>query len=58
MSEIYNVQVSVVELVRADSEEEAIEKVEASLRRKGYEPYGSSSAFESEPLDYEPDPLP
>lgn len=36
---IYNVRQVVVELVRADSEEEAIDELAARLRHNGFEPY-------------------
>ena len=60
---VYNVRMAVVELVRASSEAEALMKVRTSLQRHGFEPYddaaqGGLNVFESEPLDFEPEPLP
>lgn len=60
MSKVYNVQASVVALVRADNEDAALDLVHASLTRNGFEAYpcGTDGAFESEDLATEPDPLP
>ncbi len=60
---VYNVTLPVVALVRAASEKDALDKLAASLTRQGFEimPESDSTthdAFESEPLGFEPDPLP
>lgn len=51
---IYNVVTRVVELVEADSADEAISKLHTALDRAGFAPYldgTPANAFESEPLD-------
>jgi len=51
MDPIWNVQVPVVELIRASSAPEAIRILERELRDKGFEPYEDSdgaNAFLSE----------
>lgn len=56
---IYNVRQTVVALVEASTDAEAIVKLRESLTRRGFEPYETGGdAFESEPLDFIPDPLP
>ena len=51
---IFNVLVPVVELVRADSEDEAISKLARQLASRDFAPLTEkASAFDSEPLDPE-----
>lgn len=52
---LYNVAVPVVELVEADSPEEAVAKFRERVTKAGFEFYGGTlpdgaNAFESEPL--------
>jgi hypothetical protein len=39
MSEVYNTVVTVVDLITADSPEEAVRKLEGRLREAGFDPY-------------------
>lgn len=59
---VYNVRVPVVALVEAKDMGDAIDQLAASLTRHGFEPFvfpdSGLQCFESEPLDFDPDPLP
>lgn len=52
---VYNVRISVVELVDANGPEEAIASLSSKLTRAGFETFTDTDdvpdAFESEPLD-------
>lgn len=52
---VWNTTVAVVALVEAETEKEAVEKLSASLRRRGFEPYDSIHD-DAEPAD-DPDAI-